>query len=78
MRIQRGARGSGPAPPPHWKVTSYMCFLEINILPPGKCWVSPPTPPPPNLLKNVGHPLDPWKSIVFSVIKPLDCKIRWG
>ena len=25
--------------------------------------------PPPPPLENVGHPLDPWKSIVFSVIK---------
>ena len=37
-------------------------------------------PPPPPLekekvgppLENVRPPLDPWKSIVFSVIKPLD------
>ena len=34
--------------------------------------VGPPPPP-----ENVGSPLDPWKSIVFSVIKPLDalCKL---
>ena len=33
-------------------------------------------PPPPGKkfdpLENVGPPLDPWKSKVFSVIKPLD------
>ena len=28
--------------------------------------------PPPPPLENVGIPLDPWKSIAFSVIKPLD------
>ena len=37
----------------------------------------PPPPPPPPPLGNVGPPLDPWKSIVFSDIKPLDplCKL---
>ena len=36
----------------------------------------------PSRLENVGPPLDPWKSIIFSVIEPLDpsvnCKISWG
>ena len=44
----------------------YVFFLNIMIRtppPPGKSW----TP-----LENVRPPLDPWNSIVFPVIKPLD------
>ena len=40
------------------KITGYMGFYRNKYLD------SP--------LENVGPPLDPWKSIVFSVIKPLD------
>ena len=57
-----GDRGSRPPPPPPQKITCYMGFHRnkyLDPLPPGRSW----TPPPP---------LDPWKSIVFSVIKPLD------
>ena len=54
-----GSREGDKGSVPPWKITSYMHF------PPGKSW----NPPPP--LENVGPPLDPWKSTVFSVIKPL-------
>ena len=62
-----GIGGSGPPPPGKSQVI--WVSIEISIWTPlEKSW----TP-----LENVGHPLDPWKSIVFSVIKPLDplCKL---
>ena len=68
-QIQRGDRRSGPPPPRPRKITGYMGFYRNKYL-------TPPPPleeaDPPHTLENVGPPLDPWKSIVFSVIKPLD------
>ena len=55
----------GPDPPP-WKIQVTWVSIEISIwIPPGKSW----TP-----WKMLDPPLDPWKSIVSSVIhvKPLD------
>ena len=69
MRMQKGDRGSGPL----WKITSYMVSIEIFGFPP------PPSPPTwkkcdPGLPRseNVGTLWILGKSIVFSVIKPLD------
>ena len=54
----------GPDPPPSEKSQVIWVSIEISI------W-TPPT------LENVEPSLDPLKSIVFSVIKPLDplCKV---
>ena len=59
----------GPDPP--WKITGYMGFYRNKHLDPPE-EAGPPHPP-----ENVGPPLDHWKSIVISVIKPLDpfCKL---
>ena len=71
VRIQRG--GGVRVPPPG---ISQVIWVSIEI----SIW----NPHPPGFkldpsLENVGPPLDPWKSIVFSVIKLLDrsvnCKI---
>ena len=53
-----GIGGQDPPPPPPGKSQVVWVYIEISI------W----TPPSP--LENVGPPLDPWKYIVFSVIKP--------
>ena len=73
-RRDRGFRT--PPPPPPGKSQVIWVSLEISI------WTPPPPPPlekldTPPPLENVGPTLDHWKSIVFSVIKPLDllCKL---
>ena len=63
------------ADPEGWMENHIVVWVSIEI----SIW----TPPPPwkklDPVENVGTPLDPWKSMVFSVIKPLDpsvnCKI---
>ena len=58
------SRGGIGGPDPPGKSQVIWVSIEISIwTTPGKSW----TP-----LENVGPPLDLWKSIVFSVIKPLD------
>ena len=54
---------------------------DRGSVPPGKsqviCIFSLEKVGPPTPLENVGPPLDPWKSKIFSLIKPLDplCKL---
>ena len=59
--------GPDPPPPPPGKSQVIWVSIEINT------WTLDLPPPPPEKL----DPLDPLKSIVFSVIKPLDppCKL---
>ena len=71
MCRSRGGGIGGPDPPGKSQVIFNLVSIEINIL----------TPPPP-LPGKSWTLLDPWKSIVFPAIKPLDpsvnCKINWG
>ena len=63
LRIQRGDSESGPPPPGKSQVIWGSIEISIWTPPPWKKEDSPP-------LENVGPTLDPWKSTVFSVIKP--------
>ena len=65
MCESRGGTG-GPDPPPPQENHVIWVSIEISI-----CATPEKAGPPPPHLENVGPPLDPWKSIVFSVIKLL-------
>ena len=62
-----GSKGGDRASGPPGKSQVIWVSIEINT------WTPPPPPPP----GKSWTPLYPWKSIVFSVIKPLDllCKL---
>ena len=65
-----GSRGGIEGLDPPWKKSQVIWVsIEVSIMipPPPRKKLDPPNP-----LENVGPTLDPWKSIVFSVIKPLD------
>ena len=63
MQIQSGGIGGPP-----WKIKSYMCFYRNETHPPNTHpgWKNLDAP-----WEMLDPPLKPWKSIVFSEIKPL-------
>ena len=66
-----GTRGGigVPTPRPGKSQVIWVSIKNQHLDPPGKSWT---------LLENVRRSLNNWKSIVFSVIKPLDplCKLQ--